>query len=55
MRAAPFCLLFATVTGLLGMMIRRRAKHAKITLIVVRLNIGLCLFGIAAIISAILA
>lgn len=34
---------------------RRRADHPKFTLIVVRLNIGLCLFGIAAIITAILA
>jgi hypothetical protein len=32
---------------------RQRADHAKFTIIVVRLNIGLCLFGIAAIIAAI--
>lgn len=34
---------------------RRHARHAKVTLIVVHLNIGLCLFGLAAVITAILA
>jgi hypothetical protein len=34
---------------------RRQAEHARVTLIVVQLNISLCLFGIAAIITAILA
>jgi hypothetical protein len=34
---------------------RRQARHAKVTLIVIQLNIGLCLFGIAAIITALLA
>lgn len=33
---------------------RRQARHAKVTLIVVQLNIGVCLFGVAAIIAAIL-
>lgn len=33
---------------------RRRAGHPRFTLIVVKLNIGLCLFGVAAIIIALL-
>ena len=33
---------------------RRRAVYPRFTLIVIRLNIGLCLFGVAAIITAVL-
>lgn len=32
----------------------RRAAHPKFTLIVIKLNVGLCLFGVAAIITALL-
>lgn len=33
----------------------RRAAHTKFTLIAIRLNVGLCLFGVAAIITALLS
>jgi hypothetical protein len=34
---------------------RHRPAYPKFTLIVIRVNIGLCLFGIAAIITALLS
>lgn len=34
---------------------RRQTAHPKFTLIIIKLNIGLCLFGAAAIITALLS
>ena len=40
--------------GSMLLKIRGRSAHSKITVIVVRLNIALCLFGIAAILKALI-
>lgn len=34
---------------------RRQAAQPKFTLIIIKLNLGLCLFGLAAIITALLS